>query len=224
MKNQKQPTGIILIGLAGLCLAAVLFIFLSANAYEPEKTLPGETDILPEGNESFDHAGETIFENYDKITTMYLSSGSSERSLEEYYSRRQYPGSPPYIPHPADEIMEEKIECLTCHEKGGWTQELKRHTPLTPHPEMVSCRQCHVGPEETTLYRTTEWQSTEPPRLGRAHLPGGPSPIPHELQLRGSCIACHTGPGAVTVIRVEHPLRGNCRQCHVPDLDAKPFR
>ncbi len=224
MESPKQPMSKIFLGLAGLCLVAVFFIFLSAGAYEPEKPFAGKTANTPEGSESFDHEGETIFENYNKITQIYLSSGSSERTLEEYYYRRQFPGSPPVIPHPADKKQEEELECLTCHAKGGWTQELKRHTPLTPHPDMVSCRQCHVRPEEATPFQANTWLSIPPPRLGNAHLPGGPSPIPHTLQLRGSCIACHTGPGAVTAIRVEHPLRGNCRQCHVPDNEAKLFK
>jgi cytochrome c-type protein NapB len=34
--------------------------------------------------------------------------------------------------------------------------------------------------------------------------------------MRENCIACHTGPGAVVELRVEHASRGNCRQCHVP--------
>ena len=39
----------------------------------------------------------------------------------------------------------------------------------------------------------------------------------------GNCAACHTGPGAVTAIRVSHTIRGNCRQCHVPDIHPGLF-
>ena len=39
--------------------------------------------------------------------------------------------------------------------------------------------------------------------------------IPHDLQLRGNCLACHAGPAAVEEIRTAHPERTNCRQCHL---------
>jgi cytochrome c-type protein NapB len=146
------------------------------------------------------------------------------RTLSEYYSRRQYPGSPPFIPHKVEEPDLAPIECLTCHARGGWTEELKRNTPLTPHPEQVACRQCHVTVTEAELFAENDWMSVAPPRLGRASLPGAPLPIPHELQMRGNCIACHVGPGAVAAIRVEHPSRGNCRQCHVPETNVEPFK
>ncbi len=52
---------------------------------------------------------------------------------------------------------------------------------------------------------------------------GSPLWIPHDLQLRGNCLACHGGPAAVAEIRTAHPERANCRQCHVPaDAPAAP--
>lgn len=146
-----------------------------------------------------------------------------ERTLGEYYSRRQYPGSPSQIPHPV-EAHGEELECLACHATGGWTEILKNITPVTPHAEQVSCMQCHVRPVTDTLFKATDWQSVPPPRLGRSYLPGSPPPIPHDLQMRGNCIACHVGPGTVVAIRVEHASWGNCRQCHVPDPYAEPFQ
>ena len=167
---------------------------------------------------NFDDRGAAIFERYSQISAMYLEGVSSERTLSEYYSRRQYLGSPPYIPHVVEKNDETNQTCLTCHAKGGWTQELKRNTPITPHPEQTACRQCHVTLiEEKQLFVANHWESLAPPRLGRSYLPGAPPPIPHELQMRGDCIACHVGPGTVAAIRVEHPMRGDCRQCHVPD-------
>ena len=44
-----------------------------------------------------------------------------------------------------------------------------------------------------------------------------PPVIPHQLQMRENCLACHAGPGAPKEIRVSHPERINCRQCHVPN-------
>jgi cytochrome c-type protein NapB len=51
-------------------------------------------------------------------------------------------------------------------------------------------------------------------------LPGGPPPIPHGLQMRENCLACHAGPAAVAEIRTPHPTLVNCRQCHA--LSTEP--
>jgi hypothetical protein len=53
---------------------------------------------------------------------------------------------------------------------------------------------------------------------------GLPPSIPHDLQLRGNCLACHMGPAAVAEIRTTHPERSDCRQCHVTlAADEAPF-
>ncbi|NLL18193.1 MAG: hypothetical protein GX262_04095 [Clostridia bacterium] len=44
-------------------------------------------------------------------------------------------GFPPPIPHD----LEAKTDCLVCHREG----ELGK-APKTPHPELTTCRQCHV--------------------------------------------------------------------------------
>ena len=217
---EKPKVGKIFLVFAGLCIVALPFIVYSAMSYEPEET---ETTVIEPQSLDFDENGKAVFENFDKISKDYLEGTSTERTLSEYYSRRQYPGSPPFIPHKVEEADLAPVECLTCHARGGWTEELKRHTPITPHPEQVACRQCHVGMTEAKLFVDINWVSVAPPRLGRAALPGGPPPIPHELQMRGNCIACHVGPGTVAPIRVEHPSRGNCRQCHVTETGAAPF-
>jgi cytochrome c-type protein NapB len=191
------------------CIPIVLAAAL-AHAGQP---LPAE----------FDNRGNTVYEGYGRMNEAYRAGGSTERTLQEYYSRRQYPGSPPYIPHPAEEVFGEEIECLACHADGGWVEEYKRHAPVTPHPENTSCRQCHVLPVTVELFRETDWMSVPPPRLGGSALPGSPPPVPHRLQMRENCLACHAGPGAVTSIRSEHAERGNCRQCHVPQETDEPF-
>lgn len=173
--------------------------------------------------EDFDQHIATLFNSYGTTSLSYREGGSSERTLEEFYSRRQYPGSPPFIPHPAIEVFGEKLACLSCHGRGGWSQVLGRFAPVTPHPEQQSCRQCHVSVNSRDLFVENGWQSVPAPILGRAQLPGGPPPVPHSLEMRGDCYACHVGPGAVTPIRVEHPSRGMCRQCHVPAGDGRPF-
>ncbi|MBW2368039.1 MAG: cytochrome C [Deltaproteobacteria bacterium] len=219
--KSEQKVGRFFLVFAGLCVAAVVFIVLSAFTHEQGQPVvtPPET-----GSENFDNNGAAIFENYAEISRDYLLGGSTERTLSDYYARRQYAGSPPEIPHPLAEEWGQKIACLTCHVKGGWTEELKRHTPLTPHPEQTSCRQCHLKAGTDQLFREIDWLSVPPPRLGRSYLPGAPPPIAHDLQMRENCIACHVGPGAVVTIRTEHPSRGYCRQCHVPDVPVAPFQ
>lgn len=171
----------------------------------------------------FDHHGQDVFDAYNGTTSIYMSGNSTARTLDYYYSLRQYPGSPPFIPHELSDENGYPYECLSCHARGGFTQSMDRHAPVTPHPQHSECRQCHAKPLTESLFREIDWMSVQPPILGRSELPGSPPPIPHALQMRGNCIACHVGPGAVVTIRVEHPMRGNCRQCHVPETVHSVF-
>jgi cytochrome c-type protein NapB len=219
--NGDQKVGKVFLIFAGICILALPLIVFSALSSEPEgmETTAAETQDM-----DFDDSGKTIFVNYDQVSEDYLAGTSTARTLDEYYSRRQYPGSPPLIPHKVEEPDLAPVECLTCHARGGWTEELKKNTPLTPHPEQVACRQCHITVTEAGVFVENDWMSVAPPRLGRASLPGAPPPVPHGLQMRGNCVACHVGPGTVAAIRVEHPSRGNCRQCHVPETNAPPWK
>jgi cytochrome c-type protein NapB len=220
METSDKKVGKIFLVFAGLCMVALPLVVISAFSFQPKEM---GTPAVGTQRLDFDEKGETIFINYDQLSKAYLADISTARTLDEYYARRQYPGSPPFIPHKVEEADLAPIECLTCHAKGGWTEELKRHTPLTPHPEQTACRQCHIAQTDAKLFVDIDWVSVPTPRLGRTELPGAPPHIPHELQMRGDCMACHVGPGAVATIRVEHPSRGNCRQCHVPNMDTKPF-
>ena len=221
MYQAEQKAGKVFLVFAGICILALPLVVLSAFSSEPKEM---ETTFAETQNMDFDDNGQAIFADYDQISKDYLEGTSTARTLSEYYSRRQYPGSPPLIPHKVEEPDLAQVECLACHARGGWTEELKRHTPITPHPEQEACRQCHVTVTEASLFVEHDWMSVMPPRLGRASLPGAPPPIPHELQMRGNCIACHVGPGTVAAIRVEHPSRGNCRQCHVPETNVPPWQ
>ena len=174
--------------------------------------------------DTFDHQGRKLYRAYDATPDIYMSADSGDRTLADFYSLRQYPGSPPRIPHPVNLTFSgDQTDCLSCHAKGGYSPEFGKFTPVTPHPENVLCYQCHVQVTTEKLFVGTDWKSIEPPRLGRSFLSSSPPPIPHSLQLRENCIACHTGPGAVVEIRVAHAARGNCRQCHVPALQTAPM-
>jgi len=167
--------------------------------------------------QDYDHKGEKIFQRFDDTPLPAMTGTDGQRNLHTFYELRQYPGSPPMIPHAVGTSFgEEPDECLACHKDGGYNEELQAFVPVSPHPENTSCRQCHVPKRTDTLFRESNWQSIEPPTLGRSELPGSPPPIPHSLQMREDCIACHTGNAAVAEIRVEHGSRGNCRQCHLP--------
>ncbi len=199
--------------LAGLCILAVPIVIIASLPGHAKEVIADEAtpDAL-----DFDHNGKSLFDSYDETTSVYMSGGSTARTLDYYYSLRQYPGSPPFISHDLVDENGQAYECLSCHTRGGFTQSMGKHAPVTPHPQHTECRQCHARPMTEKLFRDTEWASVQPPVLGRSELPGSPPPIAHELQMRENCVACHVGPGAVATIRVEHPMRGNCRQCHLP--------
>jgi cytochrome c-type protein NapB len=174
----------------------------------------------------FDWQGQAIFKSYDLTPDNYMAGDSGDRNLNSYYALRQYPGSPPRIPHNVEpSFADEQQDCLSCHAKGGFSPADNGFIPVTPHPEKEMCNQCHVPlPEQEKYFVLHDWKSINPPRLGRSALGGSPPTIPHTLQLRENCITCHTGPGAVVEIRVEHSARGNCRQCHVPLVSTEPVK
>lgn len=141
----------------------------------------------------------------------------STRTLNEFYSRRAYPGAPPFIPH---KLLDARgigaRSCNACHATGGWAPAFNAYTPVTPHPELESCLSCHVpGQEKPALFAESTFIPATRPEIAAAPLPLGPPPVPHPLEMRANCQACHAGPGAVKEIRTPHPERQNCRQCHV---------
>lgn len=143
----------------------------------------------------------------------------SKRNLDLYYSRRAYPGAPPRVPHALlDKRSMGGKGCNGCHTQGGYVPAFKAYTPITPHPEWGNCLSCHVPQTEETKFRESEFVPASRPKILEANLLGGPPPVPHSLDNRTNCSACHAGPGAVNEIRTPHPQRQNCRQCHVsPD-------
>jgi cytochrome c-type protein NapB len=180
-------------------------------------------------------------------------SAAHARTLEMYRRVRAYPGAPPRVPHALSEEEFRGGSCNVCHLRGGYVARFGAYAPVTPHPEFRSCLQCHavadalvgiplprVGSAESCgqchvdpdvappTFVAHEWVSTEWPTVGQRALPGSPFWIPHDAQLRGNCLACHSGPGAVREIRTDHPERANCMQCHLftPDIDGggDPFR
>jgi cytochrome c-type protein NapB len=167
-----------------------------------------------------------------------LRRGAHPRTLATYRGLRAFPGAPPRIPHglTPEEVL--KGECHTCHKRGGYSHRFDAYVPVTPHPEMGICLQCHVGdvklmaiplPSTDPSARcrqchsaggsrwrdsSSTWKSLPWPQLARV-TKNVPPPIPHSLELRGNCVACHAAPSAVEEIRTPHSDRANCRQCHL---------
>jgi nitrate reductase (cytochrome), electron transfer subunit len=161
------------------------------------------------------------------------------RTLTTYRSLRAFPGAPPRIPHGLTPEEFRTTRCNTCHERGGYSVRFEAYAPVTPHPEFTDCLQCHVGtaatvgialpgPEPDAVCRQChafgateaslallDWRPATWPATNPRAVVGMPPVIPHDLQLRGNCLACHMGPGAVAEIRTRHAERANCLQCHV---------
>ena len=140
-----------------------------------------------------------------------------ERTLKTYYKNRAYHGAPPSIPHPVkNELSVGGNTCLQCHENGGFTEKFKAYAPVTPHPEMVNCRQCHVAENTKGLFKGFHFRNIKTPKTGiNKELRSSPPVIPHQTQMRENCLSCHAGPSVPKEIRVSHPERINCKQCHV---------
>lgn len=160
------------------------------------------------------------------------------RTLASYRLLRSYPGAPPRVPHGLTATEFRTNRCNTCHERGGFSQRFGAYAPVNPHPEWTSClqchatnarlvglpfpqasgddacRQCHSGSPSRFEEAGLTWRTTAFPDVNR-NLDGDIPAIPHDLALRGNCLTCHFGPGAVAEIRISHPERTNCRQCHV---------
>ena len=181
------------------------------------------THAAPDIPRGFDSDGEKIFNRFDKTPLVMMTGTDGKRTLDAYYELRQYPGSPPRIPHDVPpSFSKDALNCLACHGGGGYIAAQEAYAPVTPHPEYESCLQCHVPRRTKELFVETDWRAIYPPKLGNSELAGSPPPIPHSLQLLEDCIACHAGSAAVAEIRVEHASRGNCRQCHVPLISTEP--
>lgn len=175
--------------------------------------------------------------------------GAHPRTLEIYRGLRAYPGAPPRIPHGLTDREFREGLCNSCHAQGGFVPRFGTYAPITPHPELrdclqchapdamivglgiprltgdVVCRQCHVDPDTPPPSLVSlDWTPMAWPELDQRAMPEGPPRIPHLLQMREDCLACHAGPSAVREIRTTHPERADCRACHVPaETDEEVF-
>ncbi len=178
------------------------------EAYVPVPSLT-ETYIIP--------SEEGVFER-SKYALEYVDmpiDKNHERDLNTYYKNRAFYGAPPSIPHEVAERNMGANSCLKCHDNGGFVAKYNAYTPVTPHPEKINCRQCHVPQKTNSVFVATNWSRTKGSTIGNKALLSSPPVIPHQIQLRENCLSCHAGPSAPKEIRTTHPNRINCRQCHV---------
>ncbi len=205
-----------------ISLFAILFVgFLINWIYSYQKGL--EEAYIPISEEKevpIIPSEKAVFER-SEFALDYLRMPVNEnhqRTLATYYQNRAYSGAPPSIPHAVSDkrTMGGKV-CLQCHENGGFVDKFNAYAPVTPHPQMVNCKQCHVEQQTQNTFKPSNFYKKPAPAVGVNNaLPGSPPAIPHQLQMRENCLSCHAGPAAVKEIRVNHPDRINCRQCHVP--------
>ena len=87
METSDRKVGKVFLVFAGICIIALPFIVFAAFSYEPEET---QEMVVEAQSLDFDQNGNAIFINYDQLSKEYLAGTSTERTLSEYYSRRQY--------------------------------------------------------------------------------------------------------------------------------------
>ncbi len=166
--------------------------------------IPSEKGVFRRSEHALYYANMPVDENH-------------QRSLDSYYDNRAFHGAPPSIPHA---VTQERSmggnTCLKCHENGGFVDKYQAYAPVSPHPEMVNCRQCHVPQNTNRLFKDFAFRDVKAPKAGVNNaLLNSPPIMPHQIQMHENCLSCHAGPSAPREIRVSHPERVNCRQCHV---------
>ncbi len=121
---------------------------------------------------------------------------------------RMYEGAPPVIPHALH-----NRKCLDCHAQGMLVEG--RTAPVTPHPQLTNCMQCHIPQQNVAPFRENDFvREVRIAALPKAN-PSGPPLIPHRIFMRDNCLVCHNDATRKEVVQTTHPERANCRQCHV---------
>lgn len=240
-RNEPSDSGPPLLHRLVLILAAVLAMLAAARALQQSTNALAETadaEVIAAPNLIASEAG--VF----RARILSVGAGDRRRpdahprTLASYRTLRSYPGAPPRVPHGLTATEFRTNRCNTCHERGGYSQRFGAYAPVNPHPEWTSClqchatnallvglpfpqasgddacRQCHSGAPSRFEEEGLTWRTMAFPEISQK-IAGEVPVIPHDLALRGNCLTCHFGPGAVAEIRISHPERTNCRQCHV---------
>jgi nitrate reductase (cytochrome), electron transfer subunit len=241
-----------LIASAGIAIVALNAVVKRLSAGRVRQTAPVAVAMVAAPDEPI-RAEAQVFRTTPGMLAIepaaHRERSAHPRTFATYRFLRAFPGAPPRIPHALTPQEFRTDACRTCHERGGYSFRFAAYVPVTPHPERGICLQCHVGEDSlmgvpvpvanpnarcpqchgpkggppradaTLTWPTSVWPQLPPKTPDRA-----PPPIPHDLQFRENCLACHSGPAAVAEIHTAHPERANCRQCHVAlDPEAGPF-
>ncbi len=122
---------------------------------------------------------------------------------------RYYAYAPPFIPH---QVLNR--QCLDCHAAGLVVEG--RKAPITPHPQLINCQQCHIRPNPSVgLFKRNSFVAWQEPTTAVRIQPNGPPLIPHRVFMREKCLVCHGDPSRKEITQTTHPERVNCRQCHI---------
>lgn len=117
------------------------------------------------------------------------------------------------------------VACETCHEAGR--AHVERQVPMTLPKPVELCLRCHekvegrrasfpqIALEEHALQKTcAACHDPHSPKISLAALSGVPG-VPHTLEGRAACLACH-GAGGLRPVPASHAGRTNeiCLSCH----------
>lgn len=127
-------------------------------------------------------------------------------------------GQPNPVPHP----ITADTDCLTCHGAAGVVPAPESHADF----DTTMCTQCHQAtmeaqPAPTGDAPTPEAGATDQPAQPPAA--AGPPAIPHPLDGRDNCLACHAT-GGVKPYPADHEGRtvDQCQMCHQPAPESAP--
>lgn len=220
MKFLSKSFIIVLFMLLLVGVAVVLEMSLKLEAKKAELSAGGSGD---QPSIPYEKGVFTETERALAFSAMDLQSEDG-RDLEHYYDNRAYHGAPPTIPHAisTDNTIGAQ-SCLKCHEKGGYVSKFEAFAPVTPHPQLVSCVQCHVPVNSEDMFTESGFNGKGKPDLQQRALLSSPPIIPHKIHMHENCLSCHAGPSAPKAIRTTHPERTNCLQCHAKGEKAIEF-
>ena len=159
------------------------------------------------------------------VLSVFVAMSCKDSRLSDLRKRRSenraYDGAPPTIPHSKEELG--RRDCIHCHKQGDAKSDGK-YAAVTPHPNYLNCRQCHVEKHSDGVFRESNFVAYRITKTPKKAQPLGPPYIPHRLQYRENCRACHLKSDTSSEIVPGHGDRTNCTQCHVTqDASAGSF-
>ncbi len=133
---------------------------------------------------------------------------------------KAYFAAPGIIPHGVED--EDRSACLHCHENGMIVKGVK--APITPHPDLLNCRQCHLNLQNLPPFKPNSYTGLKMSDKTFRQNQYAPPLIPHRTFMYTKCLVCHENRAmAGKVSQTSHPERLNCKQCHLDHIDKSIF-